>query len=107
MIEVELQIPNNSIHKIIVEVVETVCKANGLACALRGTLRTYPGCVHWHYQHAKQKGTLEITWWELENRLWFKVTENRRGKWMDDALPKLKWEIEVSLNKDPKERQVP
>ena len=107
MIEVELRIPNNSNNKLIIETVENVCAANGLACALKGTLGRYPGCVHWHYKKGKQKGTLEITWWERQNLLWFKVAENRRGKWMDDALTKLKKEIEVSLNNDPKERQVP
>ena len=97
MIEVELQIPANANDDSVVKVVEQVCSANGLICVARGTLVRYPGCIHWHYKQGKQKGTLEITWWESENRLWFKVAKVRIGEWMDEALPKLKQEIEVSL----------
>jgi hypothetical protein len=97
MIEVELQIPANASSEIVIEVVEEACIENNLTCALKGTLVGYPGCVHWHYRKDKQKGTLEITWWEVENRLWFKVAKGRIGEWIDEALPKLKKEIESSL----------
>jgi hypothetical protein len=97
MIEVELQIPANVSSEIVIEVVEETCISNHLTCALKGTLVNYPGCVHWHYRKDKQKGTLEITWWEVENRLWFKVAKGRTGDWIDEALPNLKKEIESSL----------
>jgi hypothetical protein len=97
MIEVELQIPANISSEIVIEVVEQSCIVNNLTCALKGTLVNYPGCVHWHYRKDKQKGTLEITWWEVENRLWFKVAKGRIGDWIDEALQKLKKEIDTSL----------
>lgn len=99
MIEVELQIPADAKGDSVVKVIEQVCTANNLTCALRGTLVSYPGCIHWHYKQSKQKGILEITWWERENRLWFKVTKGRTGDWIDEVLPKLKEQIEVSLVK--------
>lgn len=97
MIEMELQIPANASSEIVIEVVEETCMANNLTCALKGTLASYPGCVHWHYRNDKQKGTLEITWWEVENRLWFKVAKGRIGEWIDKVLSKLKKEIERDL----------
>lgn len=99
MIEVELLIPSDAQGEVVIKVVEQVCTANGLTCALKGTLARYPSCVHWHYRKdsSRQKGTLEITWWEVENRLWFKVAKGRTGEWIDEALEKLKKEIEVSL----------
>lgn len=73
MIEVEIQISADTTNDSVVRVVEQDCKAYGLTQALKGTLASYPGCVHWHFKKDKEKGILEITWWESENRLWFKV----------------------------------
>jgi hypothetical protein len=97
MIEVDLQIPSGVNGEQVVKVVEQVCTANELAWARKRTLASYPGCIHWHFKLGKQKGTLEITWWESEDRLWFKVARGRTGEWINKALPKLKKEIEVSL----------
>jgi hypothetical protein len=97
MIKVELKIPADAKSDSVVKVVEQVYTANNLTCALKGTLASYPGCVHWHFKKNKEKGTLEITWWERENRLWFKVSDGRVGKWIDEILPKLKKEIEKTL----------
>ena len=97
MIEVELLIPADARSEAVVKVIEQVCFANELTCALRGTLASYPGCVHWHYKKDRQKGTLEITWWDVEKRLWFKVAKGRTGEWIEDTLPKLKEEIEGNL----------
>jgi len=97
MIEVELQVPADAKSDLVVTVVEQVCDAHDLTQALKGTLVSYPGCTHWHLKKDKQKGTLEITWWESENRLWFKVANGRTGKWIDEMLPKLKMEIESTL----------
>lgn len=97
MIEVELQIHADTKSDSVTMAIEHVCAANNLTCALKGTLASYPGCVHWHFKKNKEKGTLEITWWESENRLWFKVADGRVGKWMNEILPKLKKEIESSL----------
>lgn len=97
MIEVEIQFSGGPNTDLVVQSVEQVCTANGLICARRGTLASYPDCVHWHYRKDKDTGTLEITWWETENRLWFKVAKSRRGDWIDESLPQLKKEIEAHL----------
>jgi hypothetical protein len=69
MIEVELQIPDSVEPEAVLRIVEEVCASNELTCALKGTLVSYPGSIHWHFKQGKQRGTLEITWWESEHRL--------------------------------------
>ena len=93
MLEVELQIPTVAKSDSVDKVIEQVCSANNLTCTLKGTLASYPGCIHWHFKMGKQKGTLEITWWKSKNRLWFKVAKGRTGDWINEALPQLKQEI--------------
>ena len=63
--------------------IESACRAEGLRQTLKGTLAQYPGCVHWHVKQGRERGTLEITFWPAERRLWFKVAEGRRGEWME------------------------
>ena len=40
-------------------VIEAACAAEGLRLTLKGTLKQYPGRVHWHYKRGKEAGTLE------------------------------------------------
>jgi hypothetical protein len=94
MMEVPLQIPDSVNQDALVRFVEHICLANGLTCTLKGTLAGYPGCVHWHFRNGRQKGILEITWWETERRLWFKVAQNRGGDWIEASIPILKEQIE-------------
>ena len=97
MIEVELQIPANASSEHVIGVVEQVCSSDGLTCARKGTLAGYAGCIHWHFKMGAQKGTLEITWWETKNRLWFKVAKGRTGDWIAENIAALKSKIEDSL----------
>jgi|SRR5687767_5378768 len=98
MIEVELQIADSVNTDTLVKVVEQICIANRLTCILKGTLASYPGSIHWHFKKDRQKGILEITWWETEGRLWFKVAGNRTGHWIEDSIPVLKEQIEKSID---------
>jgi hypothetical protein len=97
MVEVELQIPKGVASKTVQRIVEEVCASNELTCALKGTLVGYPGSIHWHFKQGKQRGTLEITWWESEHRLWFKVASGRTSEWVLKSIPQLKEQIEKLL----------
>ncbi|HEU0297718.1 MAG TPA: hypothetical protein VFR47_33555 [Anaerolineales bacterium] len=97
MFESNIEIPEDVNAAVLIDAVERVCHAHGLNCTLKGTLVKYPGSVHWHFQKAKQKGTLEITWWENKNRLWFKVAEGRTGTWIDESMIEIKKEIQKLL----------
>ena len=97
MIEVELQIPANVSSEHVIEVVEKVCVSHHLICARKGTLASYLGSTNCHFKMGKQKGTLEITWWEAKNRLWLKVAKGRMGNWMTENITALQKKIENAL----------
>ena len=97
MIEVELQIPDSIEPEAVIRVIEHVCTSHNLTCTLKETLVRYPGSIHWHFKLGKQKGTLEITWWESRHRLWFKVANGRVGEWINENLLQLKEQIQKSL----------
>jgi hypothetical protein len=99
MIEIEIQIPPKTKTITLIKVIEESCSDHDLTCTLKGTLAKYPECIHWHFRKGKQRGILEVTWWEKEHRLWFKVADNRAGIWIDESLPVLKKKIEHALHK--------
>lgn len=70
--------------------VVAVCNELGLTVASRTTLATYPGSVHWHVRQPPQPGTMEITWWVSEHRLWLSVHANRGGEWVEEAMARVK-----------------
>ena len=66
-----------------------------LRVASRGTLKTRPGSIHWHLKFARDLGTLELTYWPAEQRLWFKIHPRRRADWMEDVVQRLSRAITV------------
>jgi hypothetical protein len=97
MLEIELELPPDTDLTHAELTVESVCAAEGLRPALKDTLKKYPGCIHWHYQQAGQRGTLEITLWPDKRRLWFKVAARRQADWIGEAIARLKPAIESGL----------
>ena len=71
----------------IVVAIERACEAAGLVIATKGTLRAYPGSVHWHFKKGADAGTLEATYWPRERRAWLSVHGGRDADWIDQALP--------------------
>lgn len=59
---------------------------HGLRIVSEGSLKGYPGCVHWHLRKPGVSGTLEATWWPAKKRFWLKVARNRTSLWIDEAL---------------------
>jgi hypothetical protein len=78
-------------------IIESACAAEGLRLTLKGTLKAYPGCIHWHYKRGGEAGTLEITLWKSTPRLWFKVSDSRQGTWIDEAIARLIANIQQKL----------
>jgi hypothetical protein len=60
-----------------------------LRITLRGTLAAYPGSVHWHLKEGHQRGTLEVTLWPPEGRIWLSVQDGRRAEWIAGAVARL------------------
>ena len=79
MREIEVAIPADVKLDKAEAIIEAACSAEGLRLTLNGTLKQYPGCVHWHYKRGSEPGTLEITLWAVKRRLWFKVSAGSAG----------------------------
>lgn len=97
MREVEFAVPRNADLVRAERSIEEICARHGLVLAMKGSLSSYPGCVHWHYQRENQKGTLELTLFARERRVWAKVQEGRKAPWIDEELPGLQLAIERAL----------
>ena len=95
MLQVEINLPPHLPSNSIPGLVEEACSSLNLDRATRGTLAKYPGSIHWHYKNGKARGTLEITWWARERRLWIKVAAGRRADWIDALIPRLKRTLEA------------
>ncbi|MGH8102996.1 MAG: hypothetical protein ACREJQ_00570 [bacterium] len=98
MLEIDIQLSYGAVTRNVVRAVEQSCVAAGLTRHSRGALAKYPGCIHLHYRKGREPGTLEITFWPKQSRLWFKVHPRRRAPWMDFILPRLRASIESRLN---------
>lgn len=73
-----------------IERIDATIEQLGLAATMKGSLKSYPGCTHWHCKRGNEPGTLEITLWPAKQRAWFKVQSGRRAAWIDDVIPELK-----------------
>lgn len=101
MHQVEFQIPDGCDLANAESLIENVCSALDLQPAMKSTLASYPGSVHWHYKRGKEKGTLELTLLPASCRIWAQVHTNRNGTWIADVLPRLRHQIEQGLTRFP------
>jgi hypothetical protein len=94
VIELDIHVPHDIDANRMPPLIEQACAREDLIAATRGTLGTYPGCVHWHFKRAGEKGTLEVTWWPKNRKLWFKVADGREGPWIRTAMERLRDQLE-------------
>jgi hypothetical protein len=99
MREIEFQLPSGYDLRNAEELIERVCAAHGLQPAMKSTLASYPGSVHWHYKRGNEKGTLELTVAPGPRRIWAQVHTNRNGAWIAEVLPRVRQEIEQALTR--------
>lgn len=97
MQEIDFAVPRTADLVGAEQLIEEICARRGLVLAMKGSLSAYPGCVHWHYKRQKQKGTLELTLFARDRRVWAKVQDGRTASWIDEELPGLQAAIERSL----------
>jgi hypothetical protein len=97
MERVEVTVGRSVSAERIVSIVEATLVAEDLRIRMRGTLRTYPGSVHWHLEQPGARGTIEVTWWPNAGRLWLAVHAGRRASWIEAALPRLQERLERAL----------
>jgi|SRR5579864_7954273 len=97
MRNIPLPVPAGADFFRVASVVEGSCDHMALRQTMKDTLSRYPGCVHWHYKRPGQSGTLEVTAWPAERKLWITVQDSRRAAWIDESLPGLKAEMKQRL----------
>jgi len=97
MREIEFKVPPDCNFARAEPLIEKACAEHGLLAAMKGSLATYAGSVHWHYKQPKQKGTLELTLLPAERRIWAQVHTNRAAPWIDELLPRIQGDIEKAL----------
>ncbi len=79
--------------------IDTALTQAGLEIALRGSLRKFPGCTHWHARQPGESGTLEVTLWPQERRAWFTVQSGRRAVWIPGKLAEVDRELRRAMVK--------
>jgi hypothetical protein len=87
MQEIEFEWTESLTGEKAVAVIDNCLADFDLTVTLRDTLRSYPGCTHWHAKFGRERGILEATCWPAGRRIWLAVHENRRAPWIDDILP--------------------
>jgi hypothetical protein len=100
MQEVEFAVPRNCNLDRAEKVIESAASALQLTLSMKTTLAGYPGSIHWHYKSGKEKGTLELTLFPRDRRIWAQVQSGRKAPWIDVVLPKVQREIEAALRRE-------
>lgn len=95
--EVEFRIPEERNLNRAEALIERVCAERGLHVAMKGSLASYPGSIHWHFKKNKEKGTMEITLLKKDHRIWAQVQDGRKADWIDKELPGLRRAVEKEL----------
>jgi hypothetical protein len=95
-----IRLPDTADFRKVEVAVERCCRELKLIQTMKDTLGKYPGCVHWHFKKESVSGTLEVTSWPSKGKLWITVQESRSAKWIDEAAPILKGNLEVVLGKN-------
>ena len=72
MKEIHFQVPPDCNLAFAEQWIETACDRQRLDLAMKGTLASYPGSTHWHFRKPGQKGTLELTLYIPDRRIWEK-----------------------------------
>ena len=85
----DIPLPVDRSTNVLPAAVQQACSAAGLTLTLDGTLKSYPGSRHWHYRRGRERGTLEITFWPAQRRLWLKIAAGRTSAWITELLPSL------------------
>jgi hypothetical protein len=85
----DLPIPDGCTEKELIESFEKIVMECGLTVASRGTLKTLPGSVHWHFKHQNDSGTLEATLQFNKGRFFLTYHDNRFADWIPDTVQQI------------------
>lgn len=97
MQEVEFQVPVSARLTGVDSMIESTCAAEGLQIGMKGGMARFPGSIHWHFKRPTERGTLEITFFPRDRRIWAQIQDGRRADWIEASLAKIKSAIEAKL----------
>src|SRR5437588_7619954 len=100
---IEIELPPSANLSRVKKTIDATFAAVGLQVSLRGTLKKFPGCTHWHAKLPGQPGTLELTLWPQQHRAWISIQSRRAADWIADKLP----EIQQALHRHLAAEQEP
>jgi hypothetical protein len=98
MRNIEIRLPSGVSSRRLVRAIDRAIDVAGLTITLRGSLKAYPGCVHWHLKTGRESGTLEITFWPREQRAWFSIQNGRKARWIGEKMNALGMRIDDELS---------
>jgi hypothetical protein len=91
----DIILASNPTTKELIKSFEAAVKAQKLIINSRGTLKTVPGCVHWHIVNGGLKGTLEATFEPGKKSLRLCYHSNRYADWIDGAIEGIRNELKL------------
>jgi hypothetical protein len=97
MVETEIPVSPAVNDRVIERFIDESVAEGGWQISLRGTLKKYPGCVHWHLKRPSATGTLEVTWWPQQHRAWFTIQSGRAAPWIQDDMNRLSERLQSRL----------
>jgi len=86
---IEIELPRDAKLSNVEKSIDAALAAVGLQVSLRGTLKKFPGCTHWHARSPGQSGTLELTLWPQQHRAWITIQSGRTAEWITKKLPEV------------------
>ena len=97
--EILIHVPERITSDKIGSIIEKAIIDLNLAVTMRGSVKSYPGSIHWHIKRDHARGTLELTWWSQRRKLWIKIQAGRTAPWIDQIAPRFKQKIESHLRR--------
>lgn|ERR1017187_5509185 len=97
MQNIEIELPRGAKLTKVKKTIDATLAAVGLQVSLRGTLKKFPGCMHWHARKAGQSGTLELTLWPQQHRVWMTIQSGRAAEWITEKLPEIQDALQQGL----------
>jgi hypothetical protein len=86
---IEISVPRGANLAKVEKTINATLAAVGLQVSLRGTLKKFPGCTHWHAKIPGRSGTLELTLWPQQHRAWISIRSSRAAEWIAEKLPEV------------------
>ncbi len=93
MPDYEIEWPHGIAADAVADSVDAWIVLRSMTCSMRTSLAKHPGCTHWHVKSGSSSGTLEITLWPAQGRLWVSMRANRMADWMSSVPADLTSEL--------------